>query len=183
MYRRILLSLLAIGVLASLMGLGGLSLFTASTDNDGNAFTTGSVDISTNPANAFLTMSSMAPGDSVTAQLTVSNTGTLELRYAVTTSATNTDSLNLRDALTLTIKELGTNCTTFDGTQLYTGTLASGAIGNPAQGGQAGDRTLAASGSENLCFRVTLPSGATGPEGASTTATFTFQAEQTKNNP
>ena len=183
MYRRILISLVTIGVLASFLGLGGLSLFTASTDNDGNAFTTGSVDISTNPASAFLTMSAMVPGDSVTAQLTVSNTGTLELRYAVTTAATNTDGLNLRDALTLTIRTLGTNCTTFDGTQLYTGTLASGAIGNPAQGQQAGDRTLAASGSENLCFKVELPSGATGPEGATTTATFTFAAEQTKNNP
>jgi len=183
MYRRILLSLLAIGVLASLMGLGGLSLFTASTDNDGNAFTSGSVDISTNPASAFLTMSNMAPGDSVTAQLTVSNTGTLELRYAMTTSADDTDGLHLRDALTLTIKTLGTNCTTFDGTELYTGTLASGAIGDPTPGGDSGDRTLAASGSENLCFKVELPSGATGPEGASTTATFTFDAEQTKNNP
>ncbi len=183
MYRRILLSLLAIGILASLMGLGGLSLFTASTDNDGNAFTSGSVDISTSPASAFLTMSDMAPGDSVTAQLTVSNDGTLELRYAMTTSATNVDTLDLRDALTFTVKTLGTDCTTFDGTELYTGTLASGAIGDPTTGGDSGDRTLAASGSEDLCFKVELPSSATGPEGAATTATFTFDAEQTKNNP
>jgi hypothetical protein len=183
MYKHILISLVAIGVLTSFMGLGGLSLFTASTNNAGNAFTTGSVDISTNPASAFLTMSAMVPGDSVTAQLTVSNTGTLELRYAVTTAATDADSLHLKDALTLTIKTLGTNCTTFNGTQLYTGTLASGAIGNPAPGGQSGDRTLAASANEVLCFKVELPSGATGPEGATTTATFTFAAEQTKNNP
>lgn len=182
MIRRMLVGLMAIGVLASFMGMGGLSLFTASTDNDGNAFTSGSVDISTSPASAFLTMSGMAPGDSVTAQLTVSNSGTLELRYAVTAATTDTDGLHLDDALTLTIKTLGTNCTTFDGSQLYTGTLASGAIGNPAQGGQSGDRTLAASGSENMCFKVELPSGATGPEGAATTATFTFAAEQTKNN-
>src|SRR4030042_3604753 len=123
MYRRILLSLVAIGVLTSLMGLGGLSLFTATTDNDGNAFTSGSGDISTNPASAFLTMSNMAPGDSVTAQLTVSNDGTLALRYAMTTSADDTDGLHLRDALPLTIKTLGTTCTTFDGTEVYTGTL------------------------------------------------------------
>ncbi len=183
MYRRILLSLLAIGILASLLGLGGLSLFTASTDNDANAFTSGSVDISTTPATAFLTMSNMAPGDSVTAQLTVSNTGTLELRYAMTTSATNDDTLDLRDALTLTIKTLGTDCTTFDGSELYTGTLANGAMGDSTPGDDSGDRTLAVSGSEDLCFKVELPSSATGPEGASTTATFTFDAEQTKNNP
>ena len=183
MIGRILVSLMAVSALAACVSLGGLSLFTQSVDNDGNAFTSGSVDISTSPASAFITMSSMAPGDSVTDQLTVSNDGTLELRYAVTTAATNTDSLDLRDALTLTIKTLGTNCTTFDGTELYTGTLASGAIGDPTQGADSGDRTLAASGSEDLCFKVELPSAATGPEAAATTATFTFAAEQTKNNP
>jgi spore coat-associated protein N len=185
MLRRILLSLVAIGILASLVGLGGLSVFTASTANDNNTFTTGSVDISTNPVTAFLTMSDMAPGDSVTAQLTVSNDGTLELRYAMTTSADNTDALDLRDALTLTIRELGTDCATFDGAQLYTGTLANGAIGDPAQGPDTGDRTLPASvgNTEDLCFKVELPSSATGPEGATTTATFTFDAEQTVNNP
>ena len=183
MIRRILVSLVAISLLAACVSLGGLSLFTQSVDNGGNAFTSGSVDISTSPASAFVTMSNMAPGDSVTDQVTVSNGGTLELRYALTTSATNTDSLDLRDALTLTIKTLGTNCATFDGTQLYTGTLASGAIGNPAQGEDTGDRTLAASGSDDLCFKVDFPSGATGPEDAATTATFTFAAEQTTNNP
>ena len=183
MYRRILISLVAIGVLTSFMGLGGLSLFIATTDNDENLFTSGSVDISTSPASAFLTLSNMAPGDSVTAQLDVSNDGTLEMRYAMTTAATNTDALDLRDALVLTIKTLGTNCTTFDGTELYSGTLASGATGDPAQGGQLGDRTLAASASESLCFEVEFPSDAIGPEGAATTATFTFWAEQTTNNP
>ncbi len=184
MFRRILISVVVIGILSSLVGLGGLSVFTASTDNDANTFTTGSVDISTSPSTAFLTMSDMAPGDSVTAQLTVSNDGTLELRYAVTTDATNTDTLDLRDALTLTIKTLGTDCTTFDGAELYTGTLANGAIGDPAQGADSGDRTLPASvgNTEDLCFKVELPSIATGPEGATTTATFTFDAEQTKNN-
>jgi len=183
MIKRILVSLIAISLLAACVSLGGLSLFTESVDNGSNAFTSGSVDISTSPASAFVTMLNMAPGDSVTDQVTVSNGGTLELRYAVTTVATNIDSLNLRDALTLTIKTLGTDCDAFDGTQLYTGTLASGAIGNPVQGADAGDRTLAASGSEDLCFKVEFPSGATSPEDAATTATFTFAAEQTTNNP
>jgi hypothetical protein len=183
MYRRILISLVAIGVLTSFMGLGGLSLFTATTDNDDNAFSSGSVYISTDPDSAFLTMDNMAPGDSVIAQLTVSNTvsiagtpvpGTLELRYDMTTVADNDDTLNLRDALMLTIKTLNGNCTAFNGTQLYTGTLANGAMS---------DRTLAAGASEVLCFKVELPSIATGPKDASTTATFTFAAEQTKNNP
>jgi spore coat-associated protein N len=183
MYRRILISLVAIGVLTSFMGLGGLSLFTATTDNDGNAFTTGSVDISTSPASAFLTMSDMAPGDSVTAQLTVSNIGTLDLRYAMTTDAVDELTPGLAAALTLEIREEGTSCGDWDGDELYNNSLAAGFIGHPAPGAQAGDREITvAAGSEVLCFRVTLPLGATGPEGAKTTAKFTFDAEQTKNN-
>ena len=184
MIRRILYGLAGVGVLASLIGFGGLSLFTASTDNDGNAFTSGSVDISTAPASAFLTLLNMAPGDSVTEQLTVSNDGTLDLRYAMTTVADNDDLLGLAAALTLVIREEGTDCTTFDGNVLYNNSLNLGYIGNPGAGPDAGDREITvAAGSEVLCFRVTLPSGATGPEGASTTATFTFDAEQTTNNP
>jgi hypothetical protein len=184
MIRRILYGLAGVGVLASLIGFGGLSLFTASTDNDGNAFTSGSVDISTAPASAFLTLLNMAPGDSVTEQLTVSNDGTLDLRYAMTTVADNDDLLGLAAALTLVIREEGTDCTTFDGNVLYNSSLDLGYIGDPDAGPDAGDREITvAAGSEVLCFRVTLPSGATGPEGASTTATFTFDAEQTTNNP
>ena len=184
MYRRILISLVAIGVLTSFMGLGGLSLFTATTDNGLNAFTSGSVDISTSPASAFLTMSNMAPGDSVTAPLTVNNDGTLDLRYAMTTDAVDALTLGLAAALTLEIREEGTDCPTFNGAELYNNSLAAGFIGDPAPGAQAGDRPITfAAGSEVLCFRVTLPSGATDPEGGSTTATFTFDAEQTKNNP
>ena len=187
MYRRILISLVAIGVLTSFMGLGGLSLFTATTDNGDNAFTSGSVDISTDPASppsALLTMSNMAPGDSVTAPLTVNNDGTLDLRYAMTTVAVDGVPPGLAAALTLVIRDEGTDCTTFDGTELYNGSLDLGYIGDPTAGPDAGDREITvAAGSEVLCFRITLPSGAVGPEGASTTATFTFDAEQTKNNP
>ena len=183
MIRRILVSLIAMSALVACVSLGGLSLFTESVDNGSNAFTSGSVDISTSPASAFIVMSDMAPGDTVTEKVTITDGGTLQLRYAMTTDATNLDALDLRDTLTLVIRTLGTDCATFDGTQLYTGTLAGGAIGDPATGEDTGDRTLNASASEDLCFKVTLPSGATGPEDAATTATFTFASEQTTNNP
>ena len=133
----------------------------------------------------------MAPGDSVTNSLVVSNSGSLEFRYAISSSATNADALALKDALVLTIKTIdvttpGTPCDDFDGTQLYTGDLDSTAgllVGDATQGADTGDRVLAASANETLCFRVELLLAATGPEGASTTATFTFDAEQTVNNP
>ena len=46
------------------------------------------------------------------------------------------------------------------------------------------DRVLAAAGTEVLCFYVSLPIGAGNTlQGATTTTTFTFDAEQTANNP
>lgn len=59
----------------------------------------------------------------------------------------------------------------------------SNIVGDPTQGGQAGDRTLAAGTNEALCFYVKLPD-ATGNthENASTATTFAFEAEQTANN-
>ena len=57
-------------------------------------------------------------------------------------------------------------------------------IGDPSQGAQAGDRTLAASANEVLCVQVALPS-ATGNafQSAATTGTLTFDAEQVASNP
>ena len=57
-------------------------------------------------------------------------------------------------------------------------------VGDPTQGNQAGDRTLAAATSETLCFKASLPLATTNAyQGATSTYTFTFAAEQTSNNP
>jgi hypothetical protein len=79
---------------------------------------------------------------------------------------------------------LGTSCAVFDGASVYTGMLSAAAFGNLAQGAQAGDRMLNAAANETLCFQASLPV-ATGNayQGAATTTTFTFSAEQTANNP
>ncbi len=189
--KRILLALLGIGLLGVLGGVAGLALFTDSASVGSNTFSTSSIDIATSPTSALVTFSGMVPGDTVTNPLTVLNNGTLQFRYAISSAATNADALALKDALTLTIKSGVTTCTTAgfgsSGTVIYTGDLDDGAggklVGDPAQGSQAGDRVLNASASEILCFQVQLPSAATGPQGATTTATFTFDAEQTVNNP
>ena len=79
-----------------------------------------------------------------------------------------------------------TPCDNFDGTQLYTGDLDSTAgklFGDNTQGAQVGDRSLAVGASEILCFRVSLALSAPNSiQNAATTATFTFDAEQTANN-
>jgi camelysin-like metallo-endopeptidase len=154
-------------------------------------FTTGTIDLDGVKIDALvLTTSALMPGDTVTDDVVVENDGSAQLRYAMTTSSTNADSKALRDALTLTIKTIdvttpGTPCNDFDGAStLYTGVLGASTakFGNPAQGADTGDRTLNAAANETLCFRVSLPSGTgNSSQGATTTTTFTFDAEQTAN--
>jgi len=188
--KKIAATVAIVGLLAGLGAFGAFSIFTSTASVPGNAFTTGTVVISTSPTSALVTYSNMAPGDVVTAPLTVTNGGSLALRYAVT-STTTEDTLAAQ--LDLTIKSGVTTCddTGFgvDGTTIYgPGDLGSTAginvIGNPAQGPDTGDRTLTASANEVLCFQVSLPSD-TGDtyQNVTTTATFSFDAEQTLNNP
>jgi len=176
------------GVVALLLGLTTLSLgagmfslaIYTDTDASTGTFDSGTIDIESSPTVAF-TVSAMVPGDTTTQALTIDNAGTAPLRYALTATATNL----LGDTLTLTVKTLGTSCAAFDGTSVLAATALDGAaIGNPAQGANAGDRTLAAAANEVLCFRVSLPL-ATGNtlQGGTSAATFTFDAEQTANNP
>ncbi len=184
--------LVLVGAGATAVTQGAVAVFSDTDSSASNAFTTGTVDISTSPASAFITFSTMAPGDKVTQPLTVSNAGSLALRYAVTSDADNTDTEGLRAQLDLTIKSGVTTCdnTNFgvDGTVLYGpadlgSNPAINVIGDPTQGAQAGDRTLAASANEVLCFQDGLPSSTENAfQNATTSATFAFVAEQTVNN-
>jgi len=188
---RILVVLLVAGVVAASLGVASNAIFTDSQDVDANVFSTGTIDISTDPTTALVTFSNMAPGDEVTNPITVTNAGSLELRYAVTSDTTED---TLAAQLNLTIKTGVTTCTNAgfdtDGTVIYgpgdlgSTTPGTDVIGDPTPGADTGDRTLAASADEDLCFNVELPTS-TGDsfQGLNTTATFTFAAEQTANNP
>jgi predicted ribosomally synthesized peptide with SipW-like signal peptide len=190
MARKLTLTIVVLALFATVISISVLAVFTDSQSVDSNTFTTGGVvDISTSPTTALVTFSGMMPGDEVTNPITVSNDGTPELRYAVT--STTTEDV-LAAELDLTIKSGVTTCTNAgfdtDGSVVYAtddlGSMAGiNVIGDPTQGAQAGDRTLAASANEVLCFNVALPLASTGPEDTTTTATFAFQAEQTQSNP
>jgi len=188
--------LAAIGVAGlSLVTLGTLTtgaLFTDSQDLGANSFTTGTLTLGLNPTTALFSVANMAPGDSVARPLTVSNAGTLGLRYAVTGTATDPDGKGLRDQLAFSVYSgvSAAACTagTFTGGTLLFGSTPLGAsaavFGNPAQGAQAGDRALAAAASETLCFVADLPLSTDNTfQNATSTVSFTFDAEQTKNNP
>jgi spore coat-associated protein N len=180
--RRGIVALLgAVSVLT--IGAGSISLaqFTDSASSTW-AFTTGTIDVNTSPA-VLTAVTNMMPGDNATQALTVTNAGTGDLRYAMSTAATGA----LGTQLTLTVKtqDGGGGCAAFTGTSVLAATTLNGAaIGSNAQGANAGDRNLAAGASEVLCFRVSLPlSTGNTFQGVSSAVTFTFDAEQTANNP
>jgi predicted ribosomally synthesized peptide with SipW-like signal peptide len=190
MLNRILGAAAVIGLIGAFFGSGGLALFTDTQSVGSNTFTTGTVDISSSPTTALVTFSAMAPGDQVTAPITITNGGTMQFRYA--TTSTTTENV-LAGELDMTIKSGVTTCTnagfSATGTVVYTtgdlgNTTAVNVIGNPAQGAQAGDRVLAAAANEVLCFNVSFPLAATNAsQNLTSTATFAFVAEQTANNP
>jgi spore coat-associated protein N len=195
--RRLLLAL-SIGILAS-ASIGSAAMSTALfTDQRtvNNTFTAGSITLNAAAIAALsLTSTNVMPGDNITGAVVVQNDGTSQLRYSLASASTNVDTKGLRQVLTLTIKTIdvttpGVPCDNFDGTTtvlattaLHNGTVGIG-FGSAATGAQAGDRNLNAAASETLCFRVNLPSGTTNAyQSASTVTTFTFDAEQTVNNP
>lgn len=198
--------LLAVALLVmgsgSLVGAGTRAVFTDTATSTGNAFTTGTVTLRLTDADqtalssvgASVGGTGMAPGDLVSGFIEVSNTGSLPLRYAITTtdtSAAGAANAAVSAALTVGVdtRASGTACTAAQGGASQTQVVAAGtalatlAIGNPAQGSQANDRTLAAGAAERLCFYATLPVGTgNAAQGGTASYTFTFAAEQTANN-
>lgn len=168
------------------------------TDSDAvgsNTIATGNVSLSTNPATNVVSMSNMAPGDVKFGSVTVTNDGSLQLRYAlksVTTENVLAAQLELTvwdEAAEADTAGANTTCdTTPPATLLYTAgglgsTTGAAIFGDATTGAQAGDRVVAAAANEVLCLKVALPS-TTGNtfESLTTTATFTFDSEQTVNN-
>jgi hypothetical protein len=191
-----LTALTAVSVSAATMF--SLALFTDS-QTDQSTFTAGTIVLDpTKIAAMDLTTSAMMPGDAVRSPVEVKNNGTAQLRYAVSQASTNADTKDLRSQLLLVVRTADTGggtdfatdgdyCDDATGTSLHA-SVAMGAssnlVGDPTQGSQSGDRTLNSSASEVLCFYVDLPISATNAvQGATTTTTFTFAAEQTANNP
>ena len=171
--------LLFIGVMGSPGPQGTLAYLTTDVHSMGNQFSAGTVHIGNSLAmGATLSMDNLIGGDNFDAQLDVANSGTLSLIYAVSTNLTG--SAALASTLLLTVRAKTTNpCAVRDGAVLYSGDLATAAIGDPAHGLQAGDRILAAGATESLCFTVALPTSAPPSLVATNTAaTFIFTAEQ-----
>lgn len=187
--RRRLLAMAAAGLAVASMSAGAMSLalFTDTETVDGT-FTSGTIVLDAAKVDALSLTTSLMPGDQVTDDVVVENDGSAQLRYDVSAASADDSSPNggaLYEALTLTVKGAdldvvpdGTPCDDFDGSSV----LATTTLG--ATTTVASDRVLNSGTNETLCVRVALPL-ATGNayQGAQTTTTFTFAAEQTANNP
>ncbi len=193
------------------IGIGQLSTGAWFTDS-GTAnvqFTTGDVQISLDgaagtsgqPRNLVLNnVNNMAPGDIEYIPIEVTNSGSLQMRYAVTGETSSTPKAGgspLSDVLEYTVYSGVTQAQCSAGTvgggtvvsttadQLLPEATEGALVGDKANGNQAGDRSLPSASNEWLCTSVSLPGASTGNAYAGGTAAVTlhFYAEQTKNNP
>src|SRR3954462_4317694 len=88
--------LLLVVVLALTWSRDTLAVFTDQDTVGANTFTAATVALTTSPTTALITYSNMTPGDSVTNSITVTNSGNAQLRYALSSSATNADAKALK---------------------------------------------------------------------------------------
>jgi hypothetical protein len=184
----------AVTLVLALVALAGGTALAAFGSWPAAGFTQGSVSIAATPDdNTFFTSGPVVPGDHAVRGITVTNSGSLALRYAVTSISIND---GLASWLDLTVWEEAAKGDTGDdcGQQppahtLYgpgdpgspAGTLF---IGDPAQGFQAGDRTLPAGASEKLCFMLAVPlSVGNAFQSSRASPQFRFDAEQVDGNP
>lgn len=170
-------ALLALGPLVGLSWLGAYAAFTDSVDVT-TSFSTGSIQIraddqSGTVAFTSLSMTGMIPGAVRYAPLRITNSGTSDFSYSMSTATTG--SAPLAAALTVGIRIVpSATCTAteYDASTTTVSTEAAG-LGSTA----IASRPLAAGASEFLCYKVTLPSGAANSlQGLTTNATFTFAA-------
>lgn len=146
-----------------------LAYFTSS-DSNGGSWSSGTIVLGVTPATTW-TATNILPGDTGSQTITVANTGTGQLRYTMGTQLSK-ETNGLSSQLSLTIQA---GACTSTGATLYSGGLAGGAVAA---------RVLDAGTSEQLCFAWSFNSGAGDTyQGSTVDAAFTFNAEQTKNNP
>lgn len=188
---------------AGLTSLTTSALFTDTQMMSATDFTTGTVRISPEmSATPGLTLAAgnLAPGDTTFGAVTVSNIGSLELRYATSLTGANpvAQTADLAGELDLTLyaapagsttdvaascNATGVSALTAVATRVGLPLTTTALLGSNAQGPDAGDRTLGAQTAETLCVALTLPleTGNTF-QGTTASVTFTFDAEQTANN-
>ena len=150
---------MSVGIVLGLGAVGTLAAWTDNATATSGVFSTGSIEMKLNgdpgdpTAYGFttLTKTGMMPGDSVTATLPVQNTGAAQFKYTLAATATGEAAL----APFMKVTVLDQSCTTAIAGPLGLSTTASTPIIT------AGRQLAATTGSETLCFKVTLDPGVT----------------------
>ena len=186
------------------IGLGQLTTGALFEDSAGSNFTyaTGQVKIlaGTTTAVDIHPIANVAPGDTNYSLMTISNAGSLDLRYSITGTSTDAPPVSsspLSDVVEYNVYSVtsSANCTKAgiadNSSHLLTPnpvklppTASTNVVGNPQSAPSAGDRVISASGTDDtLCITSTLPIDVSSKYAAeSVTANFTFNAVQTDNN-
>jgi hypothetical protein len=130
---------------------------------------------------------SMKPNDTVYRRLTITNSGATRLRYAIT--ATSSSALSAKLVMNVAVIAASSSCssstysagTVVSGTDLVFGSSGDlNVVGDPATGAQDGDRVLDALASDNLCMKLTFPTGTHlgyAGRGATASTVFTVSGE------
>jgi hypothetical protein len=192
-YRNLRLGAILTGhLLVSFLVIGtSRAAFSDTTDNSGNAFTSGSVTITDDDGgDALFDVSALAPGDSHENCIEVTYTGTLsaEVRLYGTAGASS----DLNDALTVTVQRgtgggfVGTetpsgslSCTGFvSATEVFSGTLTT--FLNATNYGTGEDNWAVTNGSSAVYrFFVEFDTSDDSLQGGTSNVTFTWEAQNT----
>lgn len=150
-------------VVAAVLSVGGArAYFTAQTEVKDSIITAGTVEISTEPTSAPLTIDALAPGETISRTLEVRNTGSLGVD-AITTAAKKAGITDFWNALQCRV-----SC---GGTELYAGPLATMRT-SPVR--------IGAGGSAVLTYAISLPADAGNDlQGDYVKASVYIDAEQT----
>ena len=183
MRRRILTSILVVGVLGSVAALGIFGLFSATTQNSGNELTAGTVAISDNDGGAAMfNVRGARPNDSWTRCIKVTYTGSLPADVKLYTRdviGPLAEYLNLQIIQGQQANPVFPGCTGF--TADATGTLFDGPIGSPTPGNWDSGLPVVPSGhtswqtGDTLVFKMTMTLDPATPDTlqASSTGTLT----------
>jgi predicted ribosomally synthesized peptide with SipW-like signal peptide len=130
--RKMLITLLVVGVVGTLAGVGTFSAFSSTTANSGNSFDAGTVYLADNDSgSAMYTVSNAKPGTTVTKCIKVTYTGSLDADvHLYTTSTINAvgQYIDLTiDKGTLSGANTFPNCTNYvnETSNIYSGTLSN----------------------------------------------------------
>jgi hypothetical protein len=129
--RKVAASLVVLGILGAVIGLGAFSAFTATTSNSGNSITSGTVKVDQHAgATTLYSVTNQKPGDATSGCVRVTYSGSLAatVHLYTTSSVTNGSLYNLK-------VERGSGLTSPDGTMHCTGFTASSTAYNGTLGG------------------------------------------------